>query len=76
MRKQPLSLLKACGEVAGRRRGFAIRFHGADRDVNIATAEPEFRVWAWMAQDELIGRIVPFKRDTYTRVFAEFADLF
>ncbi len=45
------------------------------RDVNIATDEPEFRVWAWMAHDELIDRIVPFKRDTYVRVFAEFSDL-
>ncbi len=59
-----------------KQRWFAIRFLGADRDVNIATDEPEFRVWAWMAHDELIGRIVPFKRDTYARVFAEFGDLF
>jgi putative (di)nucleoside polyphosphate hydrolase len=59
-----------------KQRWFAIRFLGADADVNIATAEPEFRVWAWMGQDELIRRIVPFKRDTYARVFAEFGDLF
>jgi len=59
-----------------KQRWFAIRFLGADADVNIATAEPEFRVWAWMAHEELIGCIVPFKRDIYTRVFAEFADLF
>ncbi len=59
-----------------RQRWFAIRFHGADRDVNIATGEPEFRVWTWMAHEELIDRTVPFKRDTYARVFAEFADLF
>ncbi|MFQ5565462.1 MAG: RNA pyrophosphohydrolase [Paracoccaceae bacterium] len=58
-----------------KQRWFALRFNGADRDVNIATAEPEFRAWAWMAPGELIGCIVPFKRDTYTRVFAEFADL-
>ena len=58
-----------------KQRWFALRFHGSDGDVNIATAEPEFRVWAWMAQDELIDRIVPFKRDTYARVFEEFADL-
>jgi putative (di)nucleoside polyphosphate hydrolase len=64
----------------GRYRGqkqlwFAIRFHGTDRDVNIQTAEPEFRTWSWMEHDELVSRIVPFKRDTYARVFAEFADL-
>jgi len=64
----------------GRYRGqkqiwFAIRFHGTDRDVNIHTANPEFRSWSWMMRDELIDRIVPFKRDTYARVFAEFTDL-
>ena len=59
-----------------KQRWFAIRFLGADADVNIATAEPEFRVWAWMAHEELTGCIVPFKRDTYARVFAEFGDLF
>ena len=58
-----------------KQRWFAIRFHGADADVNIATEVPEFRVWTWMAHEELISRIVPFKRDTYSRVFAEFGDL-
>ena len=59
-----------------KQRWFAIRFLGADADVNIATAEPEFRVWAWMGHEKLIQCIVPFKRDTYSRVFAEFGDLF
>ena len=59
-----------------KQRWFAIRYHGTDGDVNIATEVPEFRAWAWMARDELIGRIVPFKHDTYARVFAEFGDLF
>jgi putative (di)nucleoside polyphosphate hydrolase len=59
-----------------KQRWIAIRFHGVDADVNIETDEPEFRVWRWMAHDELIRRIVPFKRDTYMRVFAEFGDLF
>ena len=59
-----------------KQRWLAIRFHGADTDVNIETDDPEFRVWRWMAHDELIRRIVPFKRDTYMRVFEEFGDLF
>jgi hypothetical protein len=29
-----------------------------------------------MAPDALLERIVPFKHDTYRRVFAEFSDLF
>ena len=59
-----------------KQRWLAIRFRGADTDVNIETDEPEFRVWSWMAHDEMIRRIVPFKRDTYMRVFEEFGDLF
>jgi putative (di)nucleoside polyphosphate hydrolase len=56
-------------------RWFALRFAGPDSEIDIAAGEPEFRVWAWMAPDELIDRIVPFKRDTYVQVFSEFADL-
>ena len=64
----------------GRYRGqtqkwFALRFHGADSDIDIATKHPEFSRWAWMEPDDLIERIVPFKRATYERVFAEFDDL-
>jgi putative (di)nucleoside polyphosphate hydrolase len=59
-----------------KQRWFALRFLGTDADVNIATGDPEFRVWAWMEHKELIDRIVPFKRDTYSRVFSEFGDLF
>ena len=56
-------------------RWFAMRFTGPDTAIDIAAGTPEFRRWAWMAHDELIGRIVSFKRDTYARVFEEFADL-
>jgi putative (di)nucleoside polyphosphate hydrolase len=56
-------------------RWFAMRFLGPDEAINIATEEPEFRAWAWMRHDELAAKIVPFKRDTYARVFAEFAHL-
>lgn len=58
-----------------RQRWFALRFLGTDADINIATPHPEFRRWAWMAPDELVARIVPFKRDTYAQVFTEFQDL-
>jgi putative (di)nucleoside polyphosphate hydrolase len=56
-------------------RWFAMRLAGADDAINIQTAEPEFRAWAWMRHDRLIEKIVPFKRDIYARVFDEFADL-
>jgi putative (di)nucleoside polyphosphate hydrolase len=57
-----------------RQRWFLMRFLGSDADVDIATADPEFSTWAWMPPEELIGRIVPFKRATYAQVFAAFAD--
>ena len=59
-----------------KQRWFALRFNGPDSAINIETEEPEFRAWAWMAHDELIEKIVPFKRDTYSMVFEEFFDLF
>ncbi|MEM6679528.1 MAG: RNA pyrophosphohydrolase [Pseudomonadota bacterium] len=56
-------------------RWFALRFLGIDDEIRLDAHEQEFRTWTWMAPDELISRIVPFKRDTYGAVFAEFADL-
>ncbi|MEL6266247.1 MAG: RNA pyrophosphohydrolase [Pseudomonadota bacterium] len=56
-------------------RWFAIAFDGTDDQIDLDAHEREFREWTWMAPDELILRIVPFKRDTYGAVFAEFEDL-
>jgi putative (di)nucleoside polyphosphate hydrolase len=65
------------GQYRGQKqRWFALRFSGADADINIETRKPEFRVWSWMAHDELLDHIVSFKLDTYRQVFAEFGDLF
>lgn len=54
---------------------FLLRFTGDDSLVNIATTEPEFREWCWIKPQELLEKIVPFKRDTYERVIREFKDL-
>ena len=51
---------------------FLLRFHGADTDINIETEQPEFSAWKWAAPDTLIDAIVPFKREVYERVLAEF----
>jgi len=53
-------------------RWFLLRFMGGDQQINIQTEEPEFSIWRWMEPDELLGKIVPFKRDIYRAVFAEF----
>jgi len=53
---------------------YLCRFLGRDSDVNIATKHPEFREWKWIEPRELPELIVPFKRDLYRRLLAEFAD--
>lgn len=55
---------------------YLVRFLGEDGDVNIATAHPEFREWRWATPTELPGLIVPFKRDLYRRLVAEFTPYF
>ena len=64
----------------GRYRGqkqkwIAMRFTGEDSDIDIKTAEPEFAAWKWLALEALPRLIVPFKRDTYTKVIAAFRDV-
>ena len=64
--------------LKGRYRGqkqkwFAVRFTGVDTDIDVhGVAHPEFDAWAWMTAKDLIGRIVPFKRNVYAQVFDEF----
>ena len=53
---------------------FLARFLGTDADVDIETAEPEFRAWKWVDAKELVGLIVPFKRNLYADVVTIFAE--
>lgn len=53
---------------------FLARFLGEDSDVNLATADPEFRAWKWADPDQLPAMIVPFKKKLYQQVVAAFAD--
>ena len=59
-----------CGQ---RQKWFLMRFTGEDRDIDIATEQPEFDRWQWMAPEALIEKIVPFKRAVYRAVFDAFA---
>lgn len=62
-----------CGRYRGQeQKWFAARFLGRDADVNIATAQPEFRAWRWASASELPRYIVPFKRALYLAVLEEF----
>ena len=53
---------------------FLARFLGTDDDVNIATKHAEFRAWEWVEPERLVERIVPFKRELYSRLISEFAE--
>jgi putative (di)nucleoside polyphosphate hydrolase len=54
---------------------FVMRFTGQDRDINIQTRHPEFSRWQWVAPQQIVELIVPFKRDLYQAVLDEFAEL-
>jgi putative (di)nucleoside polyphosphate hydrolase len=69
----------------GRYRGqtqkwYALRFTGDDGEIDIVRPgggghKPEFVAWRWEALDRLPALVVPFKRQVYERVVAEFAPL-
>ncbi len=58
-----------------RQKWFAMRFTGSDGDIDLATEHPEFSDWKWAPADSLPQLIVPFKRQLYLDVLAEFAQL-
>jgi putative (di)nucleoside polyphosphate hydrolase len=64
----------------GRYRGqaqkwFAMRFTGSDADIDLTRHHPEFDAWKWLAPRDLTALIVPFKRQLYTDILAEFRAL-
>jgi putative (di)nucleoside polyphosphate hydrolase len=61
------------GKWRGQRQAwFLLRFTGRDEDVNLQTAEPEFRAWKWADPEELPAMIVPFKKKLYEDVLEAF----
>ena len=54
---------------------FAMRFLGADDDIDLATAEPEFDAWKWTPMSTLVDVVVSFKRENYAQVVAAFRHL-
>lgn len=65
------------GPWGGRFRGqrqkwFLMRFTGTDADINLATENPEFDAWQWVAPSRLPELIVWFKRAVYEAVLKEF----
>jgi putative (di)nucleoside polyphosphate hydrolase len=67
----------AGGIWGGRYRGqqqkwFAMRFTGNDTDIDLTTKHPEFDAWKWIQPERLPEVIVPFKRQLYIDILAEF----
>jgi putative (di)nucleoside polyphosphate hydrolase len=58
-----------------RQKWFAMRFTGADSDIDLATEHPEFMDWKWLPAAQLPELIIPFKRQLYRDVLTEFAGI-
>ncbi len=67
------------GKYRGQRqKWFAFRFEGDDSEITIephAGHDAEFSAWRWVEAQQLIDLVVPFKRDLYRAVLAEFEPL-
>jgi putative (di)nucleoside polyphosphate hydrolase len=66
------------GQYRGQEQSWvAAKFTGTDAEIEIQSHDPpEFGRWQWVTPDEILGLIVPFKRDTYREVLDSFRDLF
>ncbi len=55
----------------------ALRFTGNDSEIDLAPPghKQEFDQWRWTPMDEVMDLIVPFKRQVYEQVLAEFRHL-
>lgn len=61
------------GKFRGQKqRWFLFRFKGEDDQINIVSEHPEFSNWRWIAADEMLAAIVPFKRPVYEQVVQAF----
>ena len=54
---------------------FAMRFLGKDEEIDLNTHHAEFAAWKWLAPDDMVRLIIPFKRQLYSDVFAGFRDV-
>jgi putative (di)nucleoside polyphosphate hydrolase len=56
---------------------FALRFTGEDSEINLKPPghKQEFDQWRWAKMDEVMGVIVPFKREVYEKVISAFRHL-
>jgi putative (di)nucleoside polyphosphate hydrolase len=63
------------GKYRGQKQKWALmRFLGTDADVRIETEHPEFSEWRWLAPEEVLAQIVPFKRAVYAEALDRFRE--
>ena len=55
---------------------FAFKFTGTNKDINVATENPEFSEWKWVQMNTIINKIVPFKKVVYAKILKEFKEIF
>lgn len=51
---------------------FLLRYLGRDDQINLETEHPEFSAWCWQPVEQLVEKVVPFKREVYARVVEAF----
>jgi len=74
---EELSAIIWSGKYRGQKqKWFLMRFEGEDSEINIATEIPEFLEWKWVDAKLLPDIIVPFKRQLYSDILAEFLGYF
>lgn len=54
---------------------YVMRFNGDDDDIDIETEHAEFSTWKWTNMHELEDIIVPFKKEIYRKLAAQFSYL-
>ncbi len=62
------------GKYLGQKqRWYLLEFIGDENLIDIKTEDPEFSEWKWIAKEQVISRIVAFKRELYEEVIREFS---
>ena len=54
---------------------FAMRFLGADEEINLHTNHAEFNSWKWSNIEELVPLVVDFKKPVYREIVKKFGYL-
>ena len=75
--KDTLATLPWGKEYVGQtQKWFLFQFSRRNQDINVGTKNPEFSCWKWNHHDLLVENIVPFKRQVYSKILDEFANIF